>query len=46
VTWVLWNLVLVHLDTVLASVQDRSLVCTFAGIGTEIILDELYGTPR
>jgi hypothetical protein len=27
VTWVLWNLVLVHLETVLVSVQDMRVVC-------------------
>ena len=27
VMWVMWNLVLVHLETVLASVQDRCTLC-------------------
>ena len=44
--WVVWNLVLVHLEMVLASVQDRSTVSTKCTIGSEIILDhpmELQG---
>jgi hypothetical protein len=28
VTWVMWNLVLVHSETVSVSVQDRCTVCT------------------
>jgi hypothetical protein len=46
VTWVLWNLIPVHLKTVLVSVQDRCTVCTKHAIGSEIILDapdELLG---
>jgi hypothetical protein len=35
VTWVVWNLVLDHLETVLASVQDRCTVCTECTIGIE-----------
>jgi hypothetical protein len=46
VTWVVLNLVLVHLDTVLVSVQDRCIVCTEHTIGIEIILDALDGTRR
>jgi hypothetical protein len=46
VTWVLWNLVLVHLETVLVSDQDRCTVCIEHTIGIEIILDALDGTPR
>jgi hypothetical protein len=42
----MWNLVLVHLEIVLVSVQDRSTVCTERTIGIEIILDALVGTPR
>ena len=38
-TWVVWNLVLVRLEVVLASVQDRCTVCTNCTIGSEIILD-------
>jgi hypothetical protein len=44
--WVVWNLVLVCLETVLVSVQDRSTVCIEHTIGIEIILDALDGTPR
>jgi hypothetical protein len=46
VTWVLWNIVLVHLETVLVSDQDRCTVCTEYTIGIEIVLDTLDGTPR
>jgi len=46
VTWVMWNLVLVHLETVLVSVQDRCTVCTKCTIGSEIILNAPDGTPR
>jgi hypothetical protein len=46
VTWDVWNLILVHLETVLVSVQDRSMVCTKHTIGIEIVLDALDGTPR
>jgi hypothetical protein len=42
----MWNLVLVHLETVLVSVQDRCMVCAKRTIGLEIILDALGGTPR
>jgi hypothetical protein len=45
VTWVVWNLILVCLETVLVSVQDRSTVCTEQTIGIEIVLDALDGTP-
>jgi hypothetical protein len=44
--WVVWNLVLVCLDTVLVLVQDRCAVCTKHTIGIEIIFDTLDGTPR
>ena len=44
--WVKWNLVLVHLETVLASVQDRFTVCAKRTIGSGIVLDEIDGTPR
>jgi hypothetical protein len=46
VTWVLWNIVLVHLETVLVSDQDRCTVCTEYTIGIEIVLVTLDGTPR
>jgi hypothetical protein len=42
----MWNLVLVHLETVLVSVQDGSTVCAECTIGSEIILDTPDGTPR
>jgi hypothetical protein len=42
----MWNLVLVRLETVLVSVQDRCMVCTEHTVGIEIILDALDGTPR
>jgi hypothetical protein len=43
---VMWNLVLVHLDIVLVSVQDRCMVCAECTIGSEIILDRPNGTSR
>jgi hypothetical protein len=46
VTWVMWNLVVVRLERVLVSVQDRCTVCTERTIGIEIILDALDGTRR
>jgi hypothetical protein len=46
VTWVVWNLILVYLETVLVSVQDRCMVCTECTIGIEIVLGALDGTPR
>jgi hypothetical protein len=38
------NLISVHLETVLVSVQDRCMVCAKRTIGSEIILDapQLY----
>jgi hypothetical protein len=42
----MWNLVLVHLETVLVLVQDRSTVCTKHIIGIESVLDALDRTPR
>jgi hypothetical protein len=46
VTWAVWNLVLVHLETVFVSVQDRCTVCTKHTIGIKIVLDTLDGTSR
>jgi len=46
VTWVMWNHILVCLETVLVSVQDRCMVCAKCTIGSEIILDTPDGTPR
>jgi hypothetical protein len=42
----MWNLILVRLEIVLVSVQDRCIVCTKRTIGLEIILDTPDGTPR
>jgi hypothetical protein len=42
----MWNLVLVHLETVLVLVQDRCVVSTKRTIGSKIILDTPDGTPR
>jgi hypothetical protein len=38
-----WNLVLVHLDTVLVSVQDRCTISIEHTIGIEIVLDASMG---
>jgi hypothetical protein len=46
VTWVMWNLVSVHLDTVLVSVQDNCMVCAKRTIGSEIILGAPDGTSK
>ena len=43
---VMWNLILVRLDTVLVSVQDRCMVCAKHTIGSEIVLETPDGTPR
>jgi hypothetical protein len=40
------NLILVRLDTVSVSVQDRCPVCAKHTIGSGIILDIPDGTPR
>jgi hypothetical protein len=45
-TWVVWNLILVHFETMLVLVQDRCTVCTKYTIGIEIILDALDATSR
>ena len=39
-TSVTWNLVSVHLETMLLSVQDRCTVCAKCIIGSEIIIDD------
>jgi hypothetical protein len=44
VTLVIWNLVSIHLETVLVSVQDRCKVC--ASRSSEIVLDARDGTSR
>ena len=46
VTWDMWNLILVRLETVFVSVHDRCIVCTKRTIGSEILLDAPDGTPR
>ena len=46
VTWVMWNLVLICLVTMLVSEQDRCTVCDKHTIDSEIILDARDGTPR
>ena len=45
-TWVMWNLILVRLETVSVSVQDRCTVCAKRTIGLGTILDTPDGTPR
>jgi hypothetical protein len=45
VTWLMWNLVLVHLEIVLVSVQDRCTVCAKHTVGSEIVLDAPDSTP-
>jgi hypothetical protein len=42
----MWNLLSVHLVTVLVSMQDRCMVCAKRTTGLEIILDAPDGTPR
>jgi hypothetical protein len=44
--WVLCNLIPVHLETVLVSVQYRCMVCAEHTIVLEFILDAPDGTPR
>jgi hypothetical protein len=44
--WVLWKLVLVHLEIVFALVQYRCAVCAKRTIGLEIVLDAPDDTPR
>jgi hypothetical protein len=46
VTLVMWDLISIHLETVVVSVQDRCMVCAKRTIGTEIVLDAPDGTPR
>jgi hypothetical protein len=42
--WVLWNLVSICFETVLAMVQGS--VCVKHTIGSQILLDALDGTPK
>jgi len=44
--WVMLNLVWVHLEIVLVSVQDRYTVGAKCTVGLEIILDAPDDTPR
>jgi hypothetical protein len=37
--WVMWNLLSVHLETVLLSVQYRCMISVKHTIGSEIVLD-------
>jgi hypothetical protein len=46
VTWVMWNLLLVHLKIVLVSVQDRFTVCAKHIIGSEIIFNAHDSPPK
>jgi hypothetical protein len=46
VTWVMWYLVSVYLETVLVSVQDSWMVCAKHTILSKIDLDAPDGTPR
>jgi hypothetical protein len=45
-TWVQWKLVLVHLEMMLISMQDRYTVCAKRTIGLEVILDAPDYTHR
>ena len=45
-TMLKWKLVSVCLEIVLILTQHRSTVCVVRTIGSKIILDTLYGTPR
>jgi hypothetical protein len=45
VTWVMWNLISIHLEIVLVSVQDRWTICARRIIGLEIVLDAPDVTP-
>jgi hypothetical protein len=42
----MWNPVLVHIEIVLVSEQDRCTIYANRTIGSEIILDAPDGTPR
>ena len=41
----MWKLVLVHLEIVLISTQDRCTVCAKHTIGKDIVLGATDGTP-
>jgi hypothetical protein len=42
----MWNLILVCLETVVVSMQDRCMVRAKCTIGSEIVLDAPNDTPR
>jgi hypothetical protein len=44
--WVMWNLISIHLEILLVSVQYRCTVYAECTIGSEIILDTPDDTPR
>jgi hypothetical protein len=44
--WVKWKPIAVHLEVVLILMQDRYMVCSECGIGSEIILGAPNGTRR
>ena len=44
-TWVKWKLILLRLEMVLISAQDRCIVCAECNMGMEIILAVPDGTP-
>jgi hypothetical protein len=46
VTWVLWDMISIHLEAVLVLVQDMCILCAKHIKGLEIILDAPGGTPR
>jgi hypothetical protein len=46
VTWDMSNLVLICLETVLVSVQDRCMDCANRTIESVILMDAPDGTPR
>jgi hypothetical protein len=46
VMWVMWNLVSIGFEIVLASVQDRCPVCVKRTIGSLMVLDAPDATPR
>jgi hypothetical protein len=43
---IMWNLILVCLETVLVLAQNRCTVCAKRTMGSEIILSAPDGTPR
>jgi hypothetical protein len=45
-TWVMWNLVSIRLERVLASMQDRCSICVKRTESSEMNLATLDGAPR